>query len=613
MLLHEKLFALQQALNVKNATLARESGLDAASVSRFLQGKRLFPYKYLPMLCQAMARLFPDGVPGAALPEELREITGDGHIEAGALSEAALAWLSDSPEYRKKRFGAKDRKSDKKAARRNSSSSMKVFGEKLSLLMDIAGVSGAQLSAALYIDPSLIYKYRIGSRSPKKETLDGISAYICSRITNADTRARMLASAGIANTGDMTAEEFHEKINAWLQEDQVLDVSVLGSLLETINDFSYFGGNAGVIPLEEIAPLAGDVSKNESFWGIEGMRQAATRYLYYAATLDAPVTMYICTTSTLDFLTMDLKWKAVWGSLMVHCLTKGHTIKMIHNMYDRNVSEIVEALESFGPLYMVGRMEPYIFKMQQSTTIRHTIYLIEDHAVVTASYAEGQDDVGEYVYSTEPQRLIAQKKHFEALLADCVSLADIYRSDDSMEGFDIRLGRFWGLPGGATLLEPSLSLFTMPESILRSILDRSKLDDETQRKIFDFYLAEKQWLSLQMDADGATELAVIADWEALTAGEVYLDIPSYLVTQRIPYTQDEYAAHLSHIRRFEKETPGYRFVELAESPFRNIKMYYKPDETLVEKAGHPAIVFAISNVYMCRAAHQMLSHLKRKR
>ncbi len=612
MLLHEKLSALQQALNVKNATLARESGLDAASVSRFLQGKRLFPLKYLPLLCATMARLFPEGVLGAALPDELRALTGDGFIEAQALSEAALAWLSDSPEYQKKRLSAGEKRAAKKANRKNSSSSMKLFGEKLSLLMDIAGVSGSQLSAALYIDPSLIYKYRIGSRSPKKETLDGISDYICSRIKSAD-RARMLASAGIANTGDMTAELFHERINEWLQEDQALDISVLDSLLESINDFSYSGSNTGVIPLSEIAPLAGDVARNESFWGIEGMRQAATRYLYCAATLDAPTTLYICTTSSLDFLTADIKWKAIWGSLMVHCLTKGHTIKMIHNMYDRNVSEIVEALEAFGPLYMVGRMEPYIFKMQQSATIRHTIYLIENHAVVTASYAEGQDDEGEYVYSTEPQRLAAQKKHFEAMLADCVSLADIYRSADGMEGFDIRLGRFWGLPGGATLLEPSLSLFTMPESILRSILDRTELDDEAQRKILNFYTVEKQWLSLQMDADGVSELAVIADWEALTAGEVYLDIPSYLITQRIPYTQDEYAAHLAHIRRLQKETHGYRFMELAESPFRNIKVYYKSDEFLVEKAGQPAIIFAVSNVYMCRAAHQMLSRLRRKR
>ncbi len=97
------------------------------------------------------------------------------------------------------------------------------------------------------------------------------------------------------------------------------------------------------------------------------------------------------------------------------------------------------------------------------------------------------------------------------------------------------------------------------------------------------------------------------------SGEVYLDIPAYLVSQRIPYTQDEYAAHLSNIRRLEKETPGYRFTELSESPFSNIKVYYKPDETIVEKAGHPAIVFAISNAYLCRAAHKLLSRLERKR
>lgn len=614
MLLHEKLSALQQALNIKNAALARESGLDPASVSRFLTGKRLFPYKYLPLLCDTMARLFPQGASSTVLPRELQQLTGNGHIDPAALSKAVLVWLQNSPEYRKKQAKAGRKPHNKK--KKDPSAAGKVFGEKLSLLMDIAGISGAQLAGALYIDPSMIYKYRIGSRSPKKETLESIVRYICSHIKSEDGQRRILAATGTepdtADLTDMTPEGFRLWMNEWLSEEHTWDASAIESLLETINDFNYFGDSSGIIPLAEIAPLAGDITQNESFWGIAGMQNAATRYLYYAATLDAPVTLCICTTSSLDFLTMSLRWKAIWASLMLHCLFKGHIIKIIYNMADRSMTEIMEAIEAFVPLYMAGRMEPYTFKRPQDNTMRHTTYLIENHVVVTASYAEGLDDEGEYIYSTEPQRLAAQKKHFDALLAASSSLMDIYRSTDSMENFEIRLGRFWGLPGDATLLLPSLSLATLPEPLLHEMLNREKLDPETCGKIFSVYNAAKQWFHLQLDTGRLYELSVIAKRELWETEEVFWDIPAHLVPRPIPYTQKEYAAHMEYIRRLEKEKPNYRFYELTEAPFRNIKVYHKAAEVIVQKSGNPSAAFAISNIYMCRGFEQFLPGLSRK-
>ncbi len=605
MLLHEKLSALQRALNIKNAELARESGLDAASVSRFLLGKRLFPYRYLPLLCATMARMFPQGVEGASLPPELREMTGEGLVTHEELSQATLTWLKDSPEYEKKQS-----KAGRKPKSKDSSASQKVFGEKLSLLMDTAAISGSQLAGALYVDPSTVYKYRVGVRSPKKDILEGIVGYVASRVRDEAGRRRILeAAGGNPDMVDMAPGDFRSWMMEWLSEEHTLDTSAIESLLETIDDFSYFGGGAGVIPLEEIAPLAGDVARDESFWGVEGMRAAATRYLYYATTLEAPTTLYICTSSSLDFVTMDAHWKAVWASLMIHCLVKGHTVKIIYNMADRSVAEIMEAIEAFVPLYMVGRMEPYAFKSPQGTTVRHTTFLIENHAVVTANYAEGMDDEAEYVYSTEPRRLAVQKKHFDALLAASGRLMDIYRSDDA-ESFDIRLGRFWGLHGNATLLLPSLSLATLPETLLASMLRRAARNEATREKILALHATEKRWFDLQLDRGVLTELSVVADKETLAAEEVLLDVPAHLAT--IPYTREEYAAHLAHVRRLDKRRSNYHFHELEASPFRNTKVYYKSAEVIVQKAGVPSAAFAIDNVYMCRGFGQFLPRLEGK-
>ncbi len=61
--------------------------------------------------------------------------------------------------------------------------------------------------------------------------------------------------------------------------------------------------------------------------------------------------------------------------------------------------------------------------------------------------------------------------------------------------------------------------------------------------------------------------------------------------------------------RLQKEQPNYRFHELAGAPFRNIKVYHKPAEVIVQKAGYPSAAFAIDNVYMCRGFEHFLPRL----
>lgn len=627
MRLYDKLSALQKALPLKNADLARGTGLDPAAVSRFFLGKRPLPLKYLPALCDAIVQLQPDGVSAEILPLPLQAWTGStGLIAPAKLSEALFSWLTEDLELEEEQRKEEKRERRKASTARQASEphakaraaahrlSTKGFAEKLSLLMDVTGLTGSMIASALHVDTTLIYKYRMGTRFPslKDDTIPVLSDYIGRHIRDAEQREQLLTAAGFSLPESKVApEDMGLWLERWFLETRAEDTSTTWSFLESVEHFNYFAFKDMLIPLENIAPLAGDVLKNESFWGIAGMRDAATRYLYYAALQEKPVTLCISTTASLDFLTKDPYWKIVWGSLMVHCLQKGHTIKIIYNMADRTIPEIMDAIEAFVPLYMTGTMEPYTFKKPQGLTVRNTIFLIEDQVVVTANYAEGLDDEGEYLYSTEPQRLAVQKKHFDALLQTSRSLMDIYRRENDREVYLLRLGRFWVRPGDATLLLPSLSLGTMPEALLLAMLSRVNAPLEAREKIRTLHASAALWLRRQLNVGRLDEITLSTPEAAIDNKGVYADIQTHLLPESISYTQEEYATHLAHIRELERAWPNYRLHTLPkEEPFRNIKVFHKNSEVIVEKIGDPAAAFAIENIPMCQGFAQLLTELK---
>lgn len=604
----QKLHRLLEVLQIKNADLARETGLDAASISRYKLGKRPLSSRHILLLSQAIARLAPTELDEGRWPEDLSLPAGDDEGEAG-LAQAIRLWLSDG-------IDAEAPEKRTRAPRRHKREQrLKIFGEKLSLLMDTAELSGAQIANALHVDPSLIYKYRLGTRSPspQSDTIERIAAYVCSQARTPEQRRRIAEAAGIEAGGrTIAAEELQQWLVPWLKEPQEEDTSTIATFLKRVDDVDFFASQAGLIPLERIAPLVGDPQLNQSFWGIQGMRDSAARFLYRAATLAEATTICIYTSSSLDFLTADSQWQAVWASLMVHCLLKGHRIRIIHNMANRSVAEIMEAIAAFVPLYMIGRMEPYTFRKPESTLLRHTLYLVEGQVAVTADYAAGMDDSGEYIYSDEPRRLASLQQHFEVLLANCNDLMQIYRGVGEREAYAIRLSRFWQMSGDATLLLPSLSLATLPETLLSGMLNRADLPEASRHQILGFYANERRALERQLERANLDELSVIASEQGLAAEDVVLDIPHHLLPQPIVYRPHEYSAHLQRIRELERQQSNYRFLTLPAAPFRNIKVFHRKAEVIVQKAGNPAAAFVIDNIHMCHGFEHFLNELKQK-
>ena len=109
---------------------------------------------------------------------------------------------------------------------------------------------------------------------------------------------------------------------------------------------------------------------------------------------------------------------------MALCVRQGTHIKIIHNI-DRDITEMISAVESWMPLYTSGMIKSYYNRKSCGTRFKHTIFLCPDRACIAACHTNGMDNKSIYNYYTEPIYLDYMKENYESLLLDSDSLATI--------------------------------------------------------------------------------------------------------------------------------------------------------------------------------------------
>jgi transcriptional regulator with XRE-family HTH domain len=436
---HEKFHAALKNLRITNTALARESGIAPTLLSRYRTGTRPIRAEsgHLRRLCDAISNLLPPDFDVNALPEGARARIKEDALDAEQVADILFLWFSEGEahsDYRKKEM-----------------LNRKAFGEKLTALMDAAGVSNVQIARVLNVDDSTISHYRTGLRLPssRSDVIGKISAYICQ--TAKSRRQRMLIAdiAGLELEADMTQEDLQKALVSWFSESWTPKENIFGvdSFLERVDSFRYAGSGVlptGVIPLEKITPLAGSLSGHESCWGVRGVQSASIRLLYHVAMQDEPRTLFLHSDQAMDWMIVDPKFTAVWASLMVHTLMKGNRIKIIHAV---NRPEMSESIERWVPLYMTGGIEPYYFRINERNLFRNTLFIADGLACVTSSCVAGTEDRAEYVYDTDQRKIDSAKEQFDALLASSSELMRIYRGQKDIPAFETRKNAFW-LRGG---------------------------------------------------------------------------------------------------------------------------------------------------------------------
>ena len=75
----------------------------------------------------------------------------------------------------------------------------------------------------------------------------------------------------------------------------------------------------------------------------------------------------------------------------------------------------------------------------------------------------------------------------------------------------------------------------------------------------------------------------------------------------IPYTYEEYTAHIRQTKAFEKSHPNYSLCETSVCAFRNLQIHIHEGKwAMVSKSKSPAIHFVIHHPKLCSAIEKFV-------
>lgn len=564
-------------LAVKQAALSRMMGCDKSNVSRMLSGARV------PKAGGVGARRLADGLylcaDESGKVAALCELIGCKKRASASEIKTQLAhWLYDG-----------ETAPTKPSTPQKEKTPYRAFGEKLGAAMELTELSNIRLGRLVNVDPSYISRFRNGLRSPKsnRETTDAICAVLTARARERNQTAQLAAMMNVAADALHDEEDAIARMRDWLFDaDRADDSSVVEALLENIDTFA-FEPKLPPSLLPSVLDEATQAAENTVYFGADGLRAAALRFLADAIHRQAKELRLYSDQNT-EWMA-DPAFRVRWAALMAACVMRGIRITVIHNV-DRDLDEMIGAITNWLPLYMSGMIESYYCKKEKNARFSNTLFLCPGVACIKGSNVVGQEgQYGVYQYQTEPTLLDACEIAFDGLLNASKHLVKIYENESteilSQIGSEM------------TVLGTALSLATMGETTLFSILARSGAEQNIQSAIVAAWQAQRKLLEDNLK-DGFVHECIPIFGNGLPLHErIPVDLPGISLF----YTPQEYAEHIHSIIRLSEEQPNYRFFILPDVPFEHTQICLSRHAVAVKRMKSPQITFLISHPAMCEA------------
>lgn len=595
-MLSDRVINILELLDCSNTEIAYRAGCSSANFSRLRSGARV------PSPESRTIQRFVDGVfayaDAAGKTDVLHTLCGAGRdAERPEIKEKFVGWLyeSDSPTIKKAAalsgVGSLPQKCGSGSKKKKET---RYFGNRLNAVIELLGISNARLARQLSVDPSLISRFRSGVRSPRSNPQ--LSAALCAALLKQAEKQNKTGGLqkliGFSEPGEQETENLAHIFREWLlSTDKYRPTSAVDRLLGAIDNFSPDFGPP-LLPIAAFIEKEAPVGGQHLYWGLGGLREAVLRFLWEAAN-NGTNELFLYSDQNMAWMTDDKEYFPKWFSLMAACVNHGVRIKIIHT-FERDLSETTNAVHAWLPLYMSGRIDPFICRRKPDNRFSHTLFLRPGHACIRASHVIGEEEEGEYAYITDPKRLIPMEHEYRRLLSYCEPLVTIF-TERNAEDYLLLMRPLASGSGDIASVLTSLSIGSMPDSLLCSILDARGISGQTRKNILLFHENCRASFMRALQGDGAVELYSLPSREDLSSGRVSLSLDTMLFGVPVFYTEDEFAAHIRSILTLLEQFPNYRVLPLPKPPFSGTQIVIDGNKVIVVKSNPPYAAFVLHN------------------
>jgi len=409
----------------------------------------------------------------------------------------------------------------------------------------------------------------------------------------------------VLNGGDKLFTYFVDWIS---DKTDAQNTGAMDRLLEKLDTLTM--SNRELPPINTIATSDILNENTDEYIGIEGLRNAVIRFLGSVVTSKQTCNLKLYSDQNMGWLAADLVFMQKWGALMYNVALKNR-IQIIHNI-DRNLSEMLVAIEKWLPLYMTGMIDAFYCKKAVDGRFAHTFFIAPQLAAINASIVVGTENMGKYQYINTAVNVLYYESQFDALMEMSKPLVQVF-NEQSLTQYHFRMTVMAKQEGGTKKLLSSISIATMPRSLLEKILIRNEIDQKEKDNIIAFHNTCVQQFEKELQSGSVIEYVALPGDEALFSGEVALNLSALFLCQPIMYTTEEYSEHINAIISLLSENDSYNLVLLPDSPFAHIQMTVKRDMgAMILKNDGPSVAFWFGHPMMCRAFDEYLDGISEK-
>ena len=452
----------------------------------------------------------------------------------------------------------------------------------------------SDLARFLNFDPSYISRIRNGQRQPANPTefARKISIFVTKHFQTAEQKAIIssLINCPVEELSNYT--DFQDRMTNWLLTGAGAVKDSMTVFLEKLDEFNLDEYIHSIHFNElKVPSVPFQIPISRTYWGIKEMMESELDFLKATVLSKSTASVIMYSDMPMKEMAKDPEFPKKWMFGMALMLKKGLHLYQIHNL-DRSFDEMMLGLESWIPMYMTGLISPYYLKNVQNNTFLHLLK-VSGSAALSGEAITGYHENGKYYLTKSKREVEYYQRRAEELLKNADSLMDIYRSEREAE-LNTFLISDTRKSGKRRSIRSTLPLYTISEELLERILIRHGMDIGQKQRIRKHVKTQKERILSILTSETLEDEVPALTPEEFSKNPPVLDLSGIFCETNLPYSEDEYMMHMRDTKAFARKNPNYILRISATHAFHNLQiLVHEGQWAMISKSKAPAIHFII--------------------
>ena len=480
------------------------------------------------------------------------------------------------------------------------------FNVKINALMKALNVANNHLAKVLSVDPSLISRWRNGTRFPVNNSayIKEIANYFASIAKKQSQKAAIYEVLGLQNLeNENNTTSLVDLLHNWLNSKSITDEF----FCENYTTESHFSKKLNTNTYANTCKqIIADV-----FYGTEGKRNSVLRFLNMAEAADKPVTLLLHNDENMAWLIEDKKFYQSCTRIMSRIISKGHRIKVIHTI-QRDFSEMSEAIKIWFPLYMTGAVEAYYYPNYHDNIIKRTMFIIPEVAALISSSTDESYKNAHHYFITDIETINNFSYEFYYFLNKCRSLMQTYIIEKHFEFYE-RLQEFYKQPEEYISVSNHFTTIAMSDNLFEHLINNTNLEDDKKKLIKNMHKVQHEHIDKYLSYNPFTEIVRFSLWDMDNMNNSSLNMlkPACIFGIDLAYESlRDYCEHLTDTIKMLTEYNNYHLILCSSNSPQDSYISVKQDTSVivVKQDSHP-LIFTFERQNMVTSFYEFLGNI----